>query len=533
MPRACDRILHLLQINNDTGVMPVRKMPITDAFFLLMESRTTPMHVGSLNLFTLPEGVDETDFINNLREILSYDGELRRPFSEKIKMGPLGAAGNVYWEEDNDLDMDYHVRRSALPSPGSYRELFALVSHLHGTLLDRSRPLWEFHIIEGLHSRQIATYFKAHHCGIDGMAAMHLMNSMLSNDPNAEVTISPFSEQAFLEYKDKVQNTKFKDEAPKEIDIRTAVEAIKSQLGSTVSLARALGETVGTWLGKDSPVTVPFRNVPASALSTKLTGARRFVAQSWSFERVHAVSKAFDGTLNDVILAMCSGALRKQLKEQRGLPKESLTTMAPVSVRAAGDVDGANAVGLVFADLGTNIRDPAKRLRHIKESMDSAKGQLQQMNAREIIAYTAISQVPLLVSQMAGVANRFPACSTVVSNVPGPREALYWHGARLDGIYPASIPLDGMAVNFTVVSNYKNLDFGITACRKSMPNVQRLIDYMEDSLVELEDAAGISSKGKAKAKAATKRKAAAKSKAKPKPKIEAKPMVESKDSAKE
>jgi diacylglycerol O-acyltransferase len=506
--------------------MPVRKMPITDAFFLLMESRTSPMHVGGLNLFTLPKGVNETDFMANMGQVLGYDGELRRPFGERIKMGPLGAAGRVLWEDDDDLDIDYHVRRSALPSPGRYRELFALVSRLHGTLLDRSRPLWEFHMIEGLHGRQIATYFKAHHCAIDGMAAMHLMNSMYSNDPNAEVTISPFSEQALLDYKARVQQGKPRDDAPKERDIRAAAEAIKSQLGSTVSLAKAMGETVGTWLGKDSPVTVPFHNVPASALSTKLTGSRRFVAQSWPFERVRAVGRAFDGTLNDVVLAMCSGALRKQLKEQRGLPKESLTTMAPVSVRAAGDVDGANAVGMVFADLGTNIRDPAKRLRHIKESMDSAKGQLEEMSAREIVAYTAMSQVPLLVSQLAGVASRFPACSTIVSNVPGPREALYWNGARLNGIYPASIPMDGMAVNFTVVSNYKNLDFGVTACRTSMPNVQRLIDYMEDSLVELEDAAGISSTGKAKAKASTKRKAAAKTK--PKPKVEAKPKVAAK-----
>jgi diacylglycerol O-acyltransferase len=506
----------------------VRTMPITDAFFLISESRRIPMHVGGLNLYTLPKGVDETDFFENMAEILSYDGELRRPFADKIKMGPLGAVGKIHWEEDDDLDMDYHVRRSALPRPGRYRELFSLVSRLHGTLLDRSRPLWEFHMIEGLHGRQIATYFKAHHCAVDGMAAMHLMNSMYSNDPNAEVTISPFSQQALLDYKKRVQKGKSRDDAPKEMDIRAAAEAIKSQLGSTVSLARAMRETAGTWLGKDSPVTVPFHNVPASALSTKLTGARRFVAQSWSFERVRAVGKAFDGTLNDAVLAMCAGALRKQLKDQRGLPKEPLTAMAPVSVRAAGDVDGANAVGMVFTDLATNVRDPAKRMRRIKDSMDSAKEQLEQMSPREIVAYTAMTQVPLLLAQLAGMGSRFPACSTIISNVPGTREQLYWNGARVDGIYPASIPMDGMAINFTVVSNYENLDFGITACRKSMPQVQRLIDYMEDALVELEDAAGISSKGKAKAKVAVKRKAAAKREIKRKPKVEARPKGESK-----
>ena len=156
----------------------MRRMPITDAFFLIMESRRTPMHVGGVNLFTLPKDVDDATFLGNLGEILRYDGELRRPFGEKLKTGPLGIAGNILWEEDDELDMEYHVRHSALPKPGRYRELFALVSRLHSTLLDRSRPLWEIHLIEGLQNRQFATYFKAHHCAIDGVGAMHLMSSM-------------------------------------------------------------------------------------------------------------------------------------------------------------------------------------------------------------------------------------------------------------------------------------------------------------------------------------------------------------------
>jgi diacylglycerol O-acyltransferase len=165
--------------------------------------------------------------------------------------------------------------------------------------------------------------------------------------------------------------------------------------------------------------------------------------------------------------------------------------MAPVSLRAAGDMDSANAIGMVIADLATNVRDPAKRFRAIKESMDASKAQLQQMSAGEIQAYTAISQAPLLLAQLTGLASRFPAFSTVISNVPGPREKRYWNGARLDGMYPVSIPMDGSAVNFTLVSNHDNLDFGIVACRKSVPHLQRIIDYMEESLVELEDAAGL------------------------------------------
>jgi len=472
----------------------MRRMPITDAFFLLMESRRTPMHVGGLNLFTLPKDVDDATFLNNLGDILRYDGELRRPFGEKLKTGPLGIAGNIWWEEDEELDMEYHVRHSALPKPGRYRELFALVSRLHSQLLDRSRPLWEIHLIEGLQNRQFATYFKAHHCAIDGVGAMHLMSSMYSTNARTKVKSSPFSYEAYMAYKNKVEAQGARKVHPKESEILAVGEVLREQLGGTVNVAKALRDTAGIWMGKKSKMVVPFHKVPRSALSTQLTGARRFVAQSWPFERVRAVGRAYDATLNDTVLAMCAGALRKQLLDQRGLPKQSLKAMAPVSVRAADDLDSSNAVGMVVADLATNVRDPAKRIRRIKESMDAAKAQLQQMSAREIQVYTGITQAPLLLTQLTGLGSRLPAFSTVVSNVPGPREKRYWNGARMDGMYPVSIPFDGGAVNFTVVSNFENLDFGIVACRKSVPHVQRLIDYMEESLVELEEAAGMRTK---------------------------------------
>jgi len=494
----------------------MRRMPITDAFFLVMESRRTPMHVGGLNLFTLPKDVDDATFLANLGNILRYDGELRRPFGEKLKMGPMGLAGNIYWEEEDELDMEYHVRHSALPKPGRYRELFALVSRLHGTLLDRSRPMWEMHLIEGLRNRQFATYFKAHHCAIDGVGSMHLMSSMYSTNARSKVKISPLSYEAYQEYREKLQGRTPRKVNPREDELRNVAEVLKEQLGSTVNIGRALRETAGIWLGKKSKMVVPFHNIPRSALSTQITGARRFVAQSWPFERVRSVGRAYDATLNDTVLAMCAGALRKQLQDQRGLPKQSLKAMAPVSVRAAGDLDSSNAVGMVCADLATNVRDPAKRLRTIKESMDAAKAQLQQMSPREIQVYTGITQAPLLLTQMTGLGSRLPAFSTVVSNVPGPRERRYWNGARLDGLYPVSIPFDGAAVNFTVVSNFENLDFGIVACRKSIPHVQRLIDYMDEALVELEDIAGLRTKS---GRRRTVRKSAAKAKAKTKRKV--------------
>lgn len=512
----------------------MRKMPITDAFFLLAESRRTPMHVGSLSLFTLPRDANDTSFLANLGNILSYDGELRRPFAEKLKMGPLGVAGNIYWEEEEEMDMEYHVRHSALPRPGRYRELFALISRLHSTLMDRSRPLWEVHLIEGLPNHQFATYFKAHHCAIDGVGSMHLMSSMYSTNARSKVKISPLSLEAEQIYRQQLAGRTERKARPRESEVKAVIEVLKNQLGGTVNVAKALGEAANVWLGRNTTMAVPFHKIPKSAVSTEITGARRFVAQSWPFERVRAMGRAYDGTLNDAVMAMCAGALRKHLQEQRDLPKISLKAMAPVSLRAAGDMDSANAVGMVIADLATNVRDPAKRFRTIKESMDASKAQLQQLSSGEIQAYTAISQAPLLLTQLMGLSSRFPAFSTVISNVPGPREKRYWNGARLDGMYPVSIPMDGSAVNFTLVSNHDNLDFGIVACRKSVPHLQRLIDYMEESLVELEDAAGLRRR-KAGDKSPLRRSAPAKARPRTKagksagaaPKLKAKPKTTS------
>jgi len=473
----------------------MRRLALTDAFFLMNETRQTPMHVGGVNLFTLPEGADEQEFLTNLGEILRYDGELRHPFGDRLKTGPLGVAGPMYWEPDQQLDVEYHVRHSALPRPGRYRELFALVSRLHSTLLDRNRPLWEMHLIEGLQKRQFATYMKAHHCAIDGVGAMHLTQSMMSPDPRVRVRYSPFSVEAYEAYKQALGVREKRNAPPGTREVRAVAEVLKEQFDSTRNVATALGRYANVWLGRGGDLAVPWHRIPHTPFNTAVSGSRRFVAQSWPFERVRAVGKAFDGTLNDAVLAMCAGALRRHLLDLGSLPQDSLKAMAPVSIRAEGDVDSANAVGFFTADLATNIADPGKRVRAIQRSMHAAKQQLAGMSSEEIQLYTVLTNAPLLLSTVLGLGSRFPAFSTVVSNVPGPRQTMYWNGARLDGIYPASIPFHGFAMNITLVSYADRLDFGIVACRRSVPSVQRIIDHMEDALVELEDAAGLRHRG--------------------------------------
>jgi diacylglycerol O-acyltransferase len=470
----------------------MRKMALTDAFFLINESRRTPMHVASVGLYTLPRGVDDASFLTELKELLRYEGPMRHPFGSKIKTGALGVLGNVYWQPDDELDLDYHIRHSALPKPGRYRELFALASRLHGTLLDRSRPLWEIHLIEGLQNRQFATYFKVHHSAIDGVGAMHLTQSMLSSNPRTRIKESPLSQSAFEAYRKTLQPHSSGRVEPKESEILAVSELLREQLGGAVNVANALRRYAGVWMGMTDKLTVPWRHVPRTNLNTQITGARRFVAQSWPIARFKAIGKAFDGTLNDAVLAVCAGALRRQLQEQHALPDHSLKAMAPISLRADGDLDSANAIGFITADLGTNERDPAKRMRVIQQSMRAGKEQLKGMSAREVQVYNVITQAPMLILTLAGLASKFPAFSTVVSNVPGPRQPMYWNGARLDGLYPVSIPFDGFAVNITMVSNNENLDFGIVACRHSVPKIQHLIDHMEAALNELEVAGGIS-----------------------------------------
>jgi diacylglycerol O-acyltransferase len=261
---------------------------------------------------------------------------------------------------------------------------------------------------------------------------------------------------------------------------------LKDQFELSTHLLGFLKSHAETWLGRGGGLAVPFRHVPRTSINTRISGARRFVAQSWEIERVKAVGKALGLTLNDTVLAMCSGALRRYLLNHNELPKHSLRALVPVSVRTADDFDSANSVSFLIANLGTRFADPADRVKAILESTRAGKAVLAGLTAREATLYAALVQSPLLLTSLLGIADRFPAFSTTVSNVPGPRKQLYWNGARLDGIYPLSAVFHGFALNITLVGYRGNLDFGITACRRSLPQVQRMIDYLEEALLELE-----------------------------------------------
>jgi diacylglycerol O-acyltransferase len=454
-----------------------------DAGFLSIETREMPMHVGSLMLFRPPEGAGES-YLRQVYADCIKEREYRPPFNQKLEY-VRDRLGLPHWVDDTEFDLEYHLRHSALPKPGRYRELFVLVSRLHGILLDRSRPLWEYHVIEGLQSGQFALYAKFHHSLLDGIAGMRMIQAALSEDP-AEQLPHPWVKHEYWSRRSK------KRAEPTKTALASVAEAVQQQLGVLPGVARALAKTVSSMQRpSDERMALPFE-APRSALNTKVTGARRFVAQSYSIERVKAVGAAFGATVNDVILAMVAGAIRSYLEEYAGgAPDRPLTAMAPVSVRPKDGEDLGNAASAVLVNLGTHIADPVKRMTTIQASMRDGKALIKELSFNEVMLYTILMATPLMVPALMGLGARFPATNIVVSNVPGPPRPLYWNGAKLDGMYPASIVYDGMALNVTVTSYAGSLDFGVVACRRSLPRVQRIIDFLEESLAELEQAGGI------------------------------------------
>ncbi|MFA1704283.1 wax ester/triacylglycerol synthase family O-acyltransferase [Mycobacterium intracellulare] len=444
----------------------------TDAIFLLGESREHPMHVGGLQLFEPPPGAGR-GFARELHKQLTAQQEFQPTF-RKHPAKFVGGIANLGWSYDDDIDVDYHVRRSALPSPKRVRELLELTSRWHSTLLDRHRPLWETHIVEGLKDGRFAIYTKVHHALIDGVSAQKLMQRALSTDPDDPEIRAPWS----------LSKPKRRSSTSSRLgSLARAAGSVAALAPSTVGLARAAL--------LEQQLTLPF-GAPKTMLNVKIGGARRCAAQSWSLDRIKSVKRAAGVTVNDVVLAMCSGALRYYLLEQNALPDTPLIAMVPVSLRTEEEADaGGNLVGAILCNLATDTDDPAQRLLTISDSMCSNKKVFSQLPRLQALALSAVNTSALALAAVPGwVASTSPPFNIIISNVPGPTQPIYYGGARLDGNYPLSIALDGQALNITLASNAGNLDFGLVGCRRSVPHLQRLLAHLESSLKDLERAVG-------------------------------------------
>jgi WS/DGAT/MGAT family acyltransferase len=467
----------------DDTMSAVRLNPL-DAAWLFTESRATPNHVGGLLQFRLPEAAPR-DFLHRLMADFRSHREFAPPWNRRLKiafsMNPLPV-----WVEDDDIDLEYHVRHAALPWPGGERELGELVGRLQSTPLDLSRPPWECTIIEGLEGNRFALFIKMHHSLIDGISGMKLLQRAMSADPKKSLELPPFwasgSEQR-------------PSRPPREAPVPTLTGALANashllteQLRSLPQVAAAFGQMVRRVGDPGAGLAVPF-DAPLSVLNGRVREKRRFATQQFPMERLRAVASAAGCTLNDVVLAICGGALRRFLLERDSLPAKSLTAGIPVSVRPKDDEGAGNAISFIVATLGTDLDDAGVRLKAIRTSVQHAKAHVQSLPRQAMMQYTMLLMAPTAITLLTGIGGRTrPMFNITISNVPGPDKPLYFRGARLLAIYPASIVTHGQALNITCESYAGSMNFGFTGCHASVPSLQKLAVYAADALQELEAA---------------------------------------------
>lgn len=448
-----------------------------DQMFLWLERRQQPMHVAGLQLFSYPEGAGPK-YVSELAQSMRDYCCPVAPFNQRI----VTRFGQPFWDEDRQFDIDHHFRHEALPKPGRIRELLTRVSAEHSNLLDRERPLWEAHLIEGIRGRRFALYTKVHHSMVDGISAMRLGVRALSPDPDSRdlppVWANPPRRRRGLP----------SNPVAAVSGLARLTAGLSKQITTIPALAREVYNV--SQKAKHDPDYVSIFQAPHCLLNERITGSRRFAAQSYSMARIKRIAQAFDCTLNDIVLAICGSALRDYLISQNALPDAPLIAMVPVSLRQDDSAEG-NQIATILANLGTHIADPANRLRVIKASVEEAKSRYQQMTPEQILNFTALMLAPTGINLMTGLAPKMQAFNVIISNVPGPKEPLYWNGARLEGMYPVSIALDRIALNITLTSYVDQLEFGLIGCRRTLPSMQRLLDYLENGIHELEVAASI------------------------------------------
>ena len=460
----------------------------TSVGFLMAENRTMPMHVGGLALYQKPEDAGRNYTRDLYQQMLDVDQIA--PLFLKHPRRSLKTAGQWVWAEDEEFDIEHHVRHSALPKPGRVRELLELCSRLHGTRLARERPLWEAHLIEGLRDGRIAIYTKIHHALVDGVSAMRLLQSVMSTDPDKRDLPPPWAARK------PAAASRAHDEAEHGL-ADVPLDAMRTAMGITAEAAGLPGALIKTLsAGIRDETSALSLHAPRTMFNTTITGSRRFAAQGWPLQRLRGISEASGTTLNDVVLAMCSGAVRAYLLDHDALPDTTLVSMVPVGLNAksAGSASdkGGNAVGAVMVKLGTDLADPADRLKQIHQSMLSGKRALGSMTPVQILAMSAIGMAPSIVTPMLRLHGILrPPFNLIISNVPGPKKPLYMNGAKMVGTYPLSIPIQGMALNITCNSYDRDMEFGLTGCRRSVPHLQRLLTHLDDEVAALEKAAGV------------------------------------------
>jgi len=451
-----------------------------DGAFLHLETKETPMHVASLHLFDLPVG-DRGDFHARIRRLMQRRLPTAPVLTRKLAPMPLQFA-NPVWIEDDKPDLDYHVQHIRLPAPGTLAQLEDLAGRLHSELLDRSRPLWRMAIIDGLQSGQAAYYFQIHHAVLDGQAGVLLAQVLFDLTPQARALKGTPALHA---------------EHPGRTELAAA--ALKHDAAQYIKLIRHLPDVVKTLAGlfDAAPAKLQgrlkqnFAFGPRTPLNVPIGGPRGFAALSLPLEPLKQLAHAHDAKLNDIVLALCGGALRRYLARHGGVPKKPLIATMPISLRDPGNTEFTTQATLSLVNLNTHIADPVRRLHAIRDAAGAIKALAQRARGVIPVDFPSIG-APWLLQALAALYGRSglagivpPIANVVISNVPGPQVALYVAGARMTDYWPLSIVEHGVGLNITVMSYAGQLGFGFTTALCAVPDARELSAALREALAEL------------------------------------------------
>ena len=474
-----------------------------DGSFLYMETPTTFGHVSGLAIYERPSAdFDPYDAV--YERWGSFVGQLE-PMRRRVVEVPFHL-DHPYWVFDPNFDLDFHIRHLSLAPPGRADQLAEQISRIVGRPMDRSRPLWEVYVIEGLESGRWALLTKYHHATIDGASGVVMINLLHDTTPDAE----PPGENLPWE----------PEELPTDAELlrltmanllRNPAKAVRTQLRlvrefaesagltSVGGIARQAGSAIRTVVAPgDGPrVNLPLTPAPPTPWNRSVTAHRRFAMRSASLDNIKRLKEATGGTVNDVVMAICAGALRTYLIEHDALPDRPLRAMVPVSIRTGEEEDTwTNRVSGLVVDLPTNLDDPLERVARCREAMLEAKQQFELVPAEALIDITqyappVVATSAIRLAARLRLANRVdPVVNVIISNVPGPRQPLYLAGAKLDQYIPVSTIGEGMGLNITVHSYLDELTFGLIACRELVPDLWHMVDLHIDEIGVLFEASG-------------------------------------------
>lgn len=465
--------------------MMIRSLTGLDAVFLMLETPDMPMHVGSLHYYAVPPRQRKA-FAERVRKHLAKRLQLCPVFTRQLA-APPGRLAAPAWIEAPEVDLEYHIRRIELPAPGTHQQLEDCAAALHSRLMDRSRPLWEFYVIEGLSDGRTAFYAKVHHAALDGEAAVALVHAMLDTTPRPRRTAAGRSAPAERPGPAAILGGVLSNQL---VQTRLLARRLPALLGAGSRLAgRILSERLRGAMSGEHPVTPLFG--PRTRLNVTVGGRRAFAGAQVPLSDAKAIAHALGGTVNDVVLALCSGALRAYLQSHDELPAASLIAAVPVSLRDAGDTSQNTQATMVQVDLATRVDDVLERFATIRDSTASMKSTMTGLRSILPTDFPSLGMpwlVPGLVRLYgrAKIAERLrPPANLVISNVAGPRVPLYLAGARMLTYWPMSIVVHGMALNVTVESYDGTLHFGLVACARALPDVRDLADCLRAAHAEL------------------------------------------------